>query len=49
MPEIWGECGVCQRWFYCERSVHGEKHEPHCPVCGERPIQVAPSPESSED
>jgi rRNA maturation endonuclease Nob1 len=30
MPEVWGWCHPCRRWFYVERGrTKGE-----CPVCG---------------
>jgi hypothetical protein len=32
--EIWGLCGGCRRWFYCEGWFYRERDEPTCPVCG---------------
>ena len=34
VPEIWAECDVCNRRFYCERSSFAEGRAQHCPVCG---------------
>lgn len=31
--EIWGKCGDCDRWFYCE-DWGGHPPIPTCPACG---------------
>ena len=31
--ELWAYCGVCSRWFFCERSAEPENNRIACPVC----------------
>jgi hypothetical protein len=38
--EIWGLCGPCERWFYCEGWFDKSLPAPTCPVCGEEPSAI---------
>ncbi len=33
--DLWGRCGLCERWFYCERWSDPVATAPTCPVCRE--------------
>jgi hypothetical protein len=34
--EIWGRCGECSRWFYCD--THSPEWQ--CPVCAVEPVAI---------
>lgn len=36
--DMWGFCGGCGRWFYCEAGSH--EATPTCPVCTSDPLAV---------
>jgi hypothetical protein len=40
--EVWGWCGVCERWFYPRQGTT----EPLCPVCAAPAAKTAEQPES---
>lgn len=38
--EIWGLCGTCDRWFYCEGWFDKDAPAPTCPVCASEPSAI---------
>lgn len=39
-PDIWGRCGPCDRWFYCEGYLNRRLPAPVCPVCSSEPAAI---------
>lgn len=38
--EIWGYCGPCDRWFYCEDWFDRARPCPVCPACAAEPVAI---------
>lgn len=38
--EIWGLCGQCERWFFCEGWFDRDVPAPTCPHCGGEPSAI---------